>query len=155
MAELDLAQKPMKIDTAEWSGYQLQVGRLKDQAQNVQQDATAHALKIAELAVSGKMGAFLHGEKSRIPSFVQKLRENSDEISVQLAHLANEKISDSPGKSSEIDIYSIRFEAKRPETLTMRLGENYTELSLAKGKGEKILEVARQSGPELTFEKYS
>ena len=73
----------------------------------------------------------------------------------QLAHLANEKISDSPGKSSEIDIYSIRFEAKRPETLTMRLGENYTELSLAKGKGEKILEVARQSGPELTFEKYS
>lgn len=155
MAEIELTQKPTKIDTGTWSGYQLQVGRLNEQAQSVKQDATAQALKITELALSGGMGVFLHGEKSRIPSFVQKLHENSDEISVRLAHLANEKISDSSGKSIEVDIYSIRFEAKRPETLTIRLGEDYTELSLAKGKNEKILEVARQFGPELTFEKYS
>ena len=151
-----MAQKPKKMDTADWSGYQLQVGGLKGQAQDVKQVATEHALQIADLAISvKKMREFLLQEKSKMPSFVQKLHEKPDEVSVQLAHLAKEKVSDSSGKSFEVDIYSIRFEAKRPETFTIRLGENYTELSLAKGKGEKVVEVARQFGHELTFEIYS
>lgn len=148
MAEIDLMQKPRKASDLEWKEYRT----LTDQASTIKNDTTINALRVAKLATSGTMGEFLKAEGSKIPGIVIKFHKNPEEISVHLAQMNKEKV---PGTKLEVEIYSIRFESKIPETFTVRLGPSYTELSLARGKNDKITEIARQIKDELTFEKYA
>lgn len=111
------------------------------------------AIRVFSSAISGTMGTVLKKEKSPMYdeiTLMKKHPEKCENISVRLGHSER---GDSISHNST-EVYSIKLEIdKKERTLTLAVGENFTELSMMKGKA--LSELAVQEKGEILYEKYS
>src|SRR3989338_4427052 len=115
----------------EWDSFLLQVERLGREAHSLQQQTISRSTKIADIATSGTMGAFLRKERSRIPEFVRKLHETPEAFAIQVGHETSGRVMNAKGYRDDVDIYSIRYAGQKARTMTIRLGKDFTEISLS------------------------
>jgi len=111
------------------------------------------AIRIFSSATSGTMGAVLKKEKSQMYNEINLMKKHPEKcknVAVRLAH------SEREGSISRdfVDVYSIKLEINKSErTITLAVGEKFTELSMMKGKA--LSELAVQEKGEIVYEKYT
>ncbi len=142
MAAQDLSQIKPEKSQEDW-GTALLVEKLT-------RDTVYQALQIFTKAASGKIGEVLLKEKSAIPAKLFHMAEHPDKyenMGVKIAR-TSEYVE---GKKEKIEVFSIRLEADK--ILTLRVGEDFTEISLA--TGTKLDEIISQQGDNIKYEKYT